>query len=402
MLQYRSLNHLLLFIVTAGFFTMVACKKDNAGTAAPSIKQIRAISPKPNDSVLTAALPGQIVVIQGAHLSSTSQIFFDGFAASINPALFSDSNLVITVPRIAWDSIPNGKLNTVEVITAHGNATYKFTITPPLPTITSLSNEMALAGATLLINGNNFYGINKVIFPGGIAVTNFTVTGITMITVTVPPGITQGGPLQAVGQYGTGTSVLLFNDFTTGMLTSFDDGNYSWGSYEVTNDPALFPGSIGKYSHIAVPGGINGGDFAWYDGKRSMNTNGVTWVPSAHMNDPISSYALKFEMSLSKPWGGASIYIVKDYSWTYLARFEPWKGGSAAYTTNGWITVVIPLTQFKTNANGLDGSGNPAISLGALLGNGSGSLSFMLLNSDAAAAPAFDGAFDNFRVVKIQ
>jgi hypothetical protein len=64
--------------------------------------------------------------------------------------------------------------------------------------------------------------------------------------------------------------------------------------------------------------------------------------------------------------------------------------------------VVIPLTQFKTKANNLDGAGDPASSLAGLVGSGSGSLSFMFINSDATAAPAFDGAFDNFRIVKIQ
>jgi len=213
--------------------------------------------------------------------------------------------------------------------------------------------------------------------------------------------VTSGGPLQVVGTYGTGTSVLLFNDYTTGMLTTFDDANYSWGSYAITNDATLFPNNTGKYSRIAVSG-VGAGDFAWYDGVRSMNTNGVTWVPAAHMSDPVGSYALKFEMNLRKPWNGASFYIVKDYSWTYLARFEPWKAAGTAVTTSGWTTVVIPLTQFKTKANGLDGSGDPAATLSALLGNGSGSLSFMFLNSDATAAPAFDGAFDNFRIEKIQ
>lgn len=390
----------VLFLGMAALLLAVACKKDN-NAGAPSIKQIRAISPRPNDSVLTAALPGQIVVIQGAHLATTAQIFFNGFAATVNTALFSDTTLVITVPRIAWDSIPAGKLNTVDVVTAGGMATYKFTVTPPLPSITSLSNEMALAGQTLIINGNSFYGISKVIFPGGIAVTNLAVTGITKITLTVPAGITTGGPLQVVGTYGTGVSVLRFNDYTTGMLTTFDDANYSWGSYQISNDATLFPGNTGKYSRIAVAS-VGGGDMAWYDGVRSMNTNGVTWIPSANLADPLGSYALKFEMSLRKPWNGASFYIVKDYTWTYLARYEPWKSAGAAYTTSGWQTVVIPLTQFKTKANNLDGTGDAASSLAGLVGGGSGSLSFMFVNSDATAAPAFDGAFDNFRIVKIQ
>jgi hypothetical protein len=94
---------------------------------------------------------------------------------------------------------------------------------------------------------------------------------------------------------------------------------------------------------------------------------------------------------------------VKDYDWTYLARYEPWVNtGGAPFTTNGWITVVIPLTQFKTNANGVDGTGSPAVNLATLVGSGSGSLSVMLVNNGAAATSAIDMAFDNFRIEKIQ
>jgi hypothetical protein len=64
--------------------------------------------------------------------------------------------------------------------------------------------------------------------------------------------------------------------------------------------------------------------------------------------------------------------------------------------------VVIPLTQFKTNANGVDGTGSPAVNLATLVGSGSGSLSVMLVNNGAAATSAIDMAFDNFRIEKIQ
>lgn len=395
----HSKKGLLLLLVLAGLL-QVSCKKDNTA-AAPSIRQLRAISPKPNDSTLSAALPGQIVVIQGANLATTTQIWFDGFAAAVNTALYSDTTLVVTVPAIAWDSVPAGKLNTVTVVTAGGSATYKFVITPPTPSITYVSNEMAQAGQTIVITGANFYGITKVTFPGNIAAASFTRNSVTQVTATVPAGITTGGTLSVTGTYGTGVSVLLFDDFTTGMLTTFDDGNFSWGC-STTNDATLCPNNNGTYSRIAVSG-VGAGDFAWYDGVRSMNTNGVTWIASAHMADAVGSYALKFEMYLRKPWGGSSFYITKDYSWTYLARYEPWKtSGTGTYTTSGWTTVVIPLTTFKTKAGSLDGTGASVATLAALVGGGSGVLNFMFINSDATAAPAFDGAFDNFRIVKIQ
>jgi hypothetical protein len=399
-LQSIKIFYVLSFLLSLILF-QVACKKDNNSGPAPQITQLRALSPAPNDSVLTEALPGETVVIQGSNLASAAQIYFNGFPASFNSALFSNTSLVVTIPAIAWDSIPDGKINTVEVVTPTGKASFTFTIVAPTPTITSVSNEMAKAGEQVIIHGDNFYGISKVTFPGGIDVTNFAVPDITQIILTVPAGITDGGPIQVTGKFGTSTSVLLFDDFKTGMLTTFDDGNYSWGSYSVTSNPDSFPNNTGSYAQIFVPNGINAGDFAWYDGIRSINTNGVTWVPADHLNDPISSYGLKFEMSLKLPWKNCSFYLVKDYSWTYLARFEPWKT-AGTLNPDGWETFTVPLTDFKTNANGVDGTGSPASDLATLLGNGSGSLSVMLINNGSVAAPPFDGAFDNFRVVKIQ
>jgi hypothetical protein len=403
MSTYRIPKYLLLLLAAAVLLMQYACKKENAGGKAPKIERIRAISPAPDDSVLTSAVPGQYVVLQGNNLASTTQVLFNGFPAAINTALFADNNLVVIVPTIAWDSIPEGKLNTVEVVSPGGSDSYQFTITAPLPTVKSLSNEMAKAGQTLVINGDNFYGVTKVIFPGDIEVDDPAVSGITRITLTVPSGITESGPIRVVGQYGTGVSILLFNDYTTGMLTTFDDGNYSWGAYEITDNATLFPDNMGSYAHIAVTGGVGAGDFAWYDGIRSVNTNTITWIPSDHLGDPLASYALKFEMSLKQPWSGGSFYIVKDYDWTYLARYEPWaNNGGAPVTTNGWVTAVIPLTQFKTNANGLDGTGSPAANLATLVGDGTGSLSVMLVNSGSANSGPIDIAFDNFRIEKIQ
>ena len=289
MLQYKSLNHLLLFIVAASIFTMVACKKDNAGAGAPpSIKQIRAITPAPNDSVLTAAFPGQLVVIQGSNLASAMQISFYGFPASFNSGLFSDSNLVVRVPAIKWDSIPSGKVNTVEVVTPGGTATYTFNIKAPVPTIINVSNENAVAGTTITITGTNFYGITKVTFPGGILGTNLIATGTTQLTVTVPAGITTGDSLRVTGTYGTGVPRFVFDNYLlpkTGFLANFEDGNtyFGWG---------------------------------WWGG---IKTNDATLFPNNNFN--------------------------------YLARYAPWGSTSSGqFVTNGWQTVTIPLTSFGSSA----------------------------------------------------
>src|SRR5665647_1216096 len=127
-------RNIFIFLLVACSLFQVACKKENS-TGSPSITGIRAITP---DSTITAALPGQIVVIQGANLASSMAISFNGFPASFNSGLFSNNNLVVRIPAIGWDSIPTGKINTVEVQTAGGKASYKFTIIPPAPNVTCL------------------------------------------------------------------------------------------------------------------------------------------------------------------------------------------------------------------------------------------------------------------------
>ena len=128
MLQSRLLKLLLLIITAAGVFFMAGCKKESSGNGVPAIQRIRAITPAPNDSVLTSALPGQFVVIQGSNLASAMQISFYGFPALFNTGIFSNTSLVVKVPAIKWDSIPAGKANTVEVVTSRGTATYPFNI----------------------------------------------------------------------------------------------------------------------------------------------------------------------------------------------------------------------------------------------------------------------------------
>ena len=411
MLQYRSLNYLLLFIVATSFFTISSCKKDTVVSGGvPSIKQIRAISPKPNDSVLTAALPGQYVVIQGSNLATTSQIWFNGFPASFNAALFSDSNLVVVIPRIAWDSIPTGKLNTVQVTTAGGTADFKFTVTPPLPTVTMVSNENAVGGSTLIITGSNFYGVTSVIFPGGKAGTNLIVTGTTQLSVTVPAGITTGDVLKITGTFGIGTSNFIYANYlspTTGYLANFEDGDkyfgwQYWGGIK-SNDASVFPNNTGNYIRINPSSSINAGDGAWYSNNRAVMVNAGEWVPAGNLGDPIANYALKFEVNIKTPWSNGSLLIVPNGNFNYMARYAPWTNTATAFVTNGWQTVTIPLTSFLKGTGNYNPSGASAPTIATLTGGtNSASLQFMLNNDSATPLPAFNGAVDNVRIVKIQ
>lgn len=412
-MKQNTIKTYLLYLFAAVAFIPVGCSKESTSTNTnpPQITRVRASTPAPNDSALTAALPGQFVVIQGTNLAAASQIFFNGFPASFNSGIFSETSLVVRVPTIIWDSIPAGKINTVEVTTPGGTATYKFTITPPLPTITAISNENALAGSQITITGTDFYTISKVVFPGGIAVSNITPNSSKSVTVTVPSGITTGGPLQITGVYGTSTSRIIFDNYlspTVGFLANFEDGSpymgwQYWGGIK-TADATLFPKNTGNYVRVNPPGSIGAGNGAWYADNRAVMVSSSPWVASANLGDPIASYALKFEVFVKEPWKNGSFMIAPNGNFNYLARYAPWEStGTGTFTTNGgWQTVVIPLTSFRGGSGSYNASGTPAPNIAALTGGGNGAtIQIMLYNDGTTALTSFDAAVDNVRIVKV-
>ena len=127
---------------------------------------------------------------------------------------------------------------------------------------------------------------------------------------------------------------------------------------------------------------------------------------AANLTDPGTGWALKFEINIHKPWNGGTLCL-KSSNGDYVARYEPWQISSsktAAYTTKGWQTVTIPLSSFRAkDANLGEGKGSSIAKVSDLLDPSSknGGLVLYIHNySTAPTATSFDGAFDNFRIVK--
>lgn len=405
MLQHRLYKLFFATCIIIVFTGMVSCKKENK--AAPGIERLRAIAAAPNDSVLTIAGPGQTVVIQGSNLATTREVYFNGYPSPFNSALLSDNNIVVTIPAdMPFAKLDQADLNKVKVVTAYGEVIFDFPIEPPPPVIMTASNEYAKAGERITLAGNNFFYVEKVVFPGDIEVATNIVTNDpgTTLEVTVPAGITQAGPLKVVNQYGIGTSLLRFNDFTTGVLCNFDNVNSlnNWANATIKNSTTEFPGANGNYAHLKF-NDIPANDFVWYGGGRSLNIEqNLQWVPAANLSEPLENFAVKFEIYAKDSWKAGSLFFLRNYDWTYVARYEPWTT-VADFKTDGWKTVVIPLTTFKTKANNTDGTGDPASTMTTLVGaNGMGGINIYVINNSANPIPSFDIAVDNFRVIKIK
>jgi Surface glycan-binding protein B xyloglucan binding domain len=402
---YKKITSIsFLLIASALMIGFAGCKKNNEDSP-PTVTRVRANLPTPNDSTLSKAGPGQWIVIEGTGLKNTIQAFFNGWPGSFNAALFSDNSMVVLIPAdMPFASLDQSKLNTIRIVTTSGETTYTFPIEPPPPVINTMSNEMAVAGERVTLYGNNFFFVDKVIFPGNLEVTTNIQTNPsgTTLDVTVPAAIALGGPIKVVNRYGTGTSILLFNDLATGVLCNFDNVNTinNWAGVTISSDATVFPGNRGTYARMKY-NNVAAGDWAWYGGGRSINVEvSKQWVPVVNLSVTPSSFAVKFEINTKVPWKNGTILLDKDYGWNYQGRYEGWNGtgGVADYNSNGWKTVVVPLSNFRQS----NGTGAAAPSLTALLGaGGSGGFNLYFINAGTTSVVSFDAAVDNFRVVRV-
>jgi len=100
------------------------------------------------------------------------------------------------------------------------------------------------------------------------------------------------------------------------------------------------------------------------------------------------------------PWKGGILLVDRNYGWTYQARYAPWASG-AEYKSNGWKTVVLPLSVFRKDK----GVGDPISKLSDFIAaDGSGGLNLFFVNDQtgATAVDAVDFAIDNIRVVRLR
>jgi hypothetical protein len=396
-------GYMLLIAIAVVAITQSGCKKnDTYGTGAPVITAIRNYVAAPGDSLISKTGTGKWVVITGKNLKGALQIAFDGTTASFNDAWFSDTSAVVLLPSvIAFPSVPSNQLNTIHYVTTHGETSFKFSIVPPAPTISSISDEAAGPGDSVTINGLNFFFIKSLVY-GGVPVTSFKSSNDgTMIRLAVPAGVS-AAPVSITTNSGTAVTVYNVYDFVTGVACNYDNVNpYPWGS-GTSNSSTAYPGNTGVYGVLGatnMPAGAND----WWDYPHSVNLYSIQWVPASDIASSPDSYAVKFEISVTSatPWVNGTLYVGVNYG--TMAPYNPWlnaNGSKTSFTTNGWQTVTIPLSSFTVN-NGV--AGTPPSSIAALLGSsGNNNLELLFENPGKTTVTSFAAAVDNIRVVKIK
>jgi hypothetical protein len=197
--------------------------------------------------------------------------------------------------------------------------------------------------------GSALYFIKEVKFGNLPAtITDFTPTEI---TVTVPAGATAGSLITVTGEGGTVVSTFKYKD--PGMwLFDFDQNATSWGSVDCWGGMkwrADAESISGKYGYI------EGTDLP----PSSWNNDWVAstcWFDYGYNNVDFSKKVLKFEVKAKEPWiwsdaissgDHAALLITLNGGKTY--QFRPQEAltyRATGFTTNGWMTVTIPMSSF--------------------------------------------------------
>jgi len=390
-------------------------------TGAPIISHVRNSAASPNNTIVKSILPGQQINIVGYNLKNATKIAFQGIEADLTKVAYTDTSAIVEVPTDLSGGDAS-QVNMISYTTKIGVGTFAIKIIGP-PSISSISYEIPKAGDLVYLYGNNLGGVQSLTFAGE-TISTYEVSADGTSVSFISPALTQSGPVAITTPGGTFTTAYKVNDVNfingggVGIIGNMEWGDYfgwPWWGGNITltsSDPnsgwpsynADFGVGLGMY--VEYKSDILNAD-AGNDGNAiRMNDAKSGWVPTENLNDPGTSWALKFEINVKKPWKGGTLCI-KSKNADYMARYEPWQISSSktiSYTTKGWQTVTIPLSEFRAKDATLgEGKGNPITKVLDLLdpASGNGNLLLYIHNySTAATETAFDGAFDNFRVVK--
>lgn len=371
----------------------------------PIITHVRNFDDSPNDTLLNQIVPGQEINMIGFNLEEATEISFQGIPADLTGLINTDSSAIITVPA----NLSGGSAslaNMISYTTIYGSSTYFIKIIGP-PVVVRVSNENPVEGDSVYLYGSNLLGIEELTFAGAtIADHNVNAEG-TKVGFVVP-ALSASGPVVVTTEGGTFTSSFNVNDIVSGGISNFEwSGPFQWAwwggaSLECGNPSsgwppynADFPGNPSQYL-VLKTGPMNPGDGA--DWSTAIRMENVQWLPVESLSDPLDQWVIKFEMFVPDDWNGITITVATSNGSAY--RYEPWKTptGTKPFTTSGWQTISIPLSSFRAS----DGTGAPITSLINLLGSeGKSNMFFIMKNyGTGVSATGFNGAFDNFRVIK--
>ncbi len=417
--KFKYTKWLLPVFAAAMGVSMVSCEdepdKFELTDGTPSVRYVRMTAGA--DSLVTEAYVDNLICLVGDNLTSIREMYFNDQKAVLNTSYITDHTLLVNIPR----GIPEVETNKIYMINKDGVTTeYDFRVLVPGPSLLSLSFEYAKPGDEVTLHGNYFVDDpNKpltVTFPGDIPVTDIKSIEQTAVTFVIPEGATEEGELEVTTRYGKGESKFHYLD-TRGMLFNFDNGleQQGWHAQAIVADDYSFDGN---YMQLGDGDAIMSEDGGWADSKFSFEYWAGSWdTPQnitsgqgaalynvADFSKP-EKMALKFEMCIpssnvwaagamqvcfqgltqlslsSNPIDGISVALPGAQAWAFNGEvgddfkdregdwtdwgrylYRPWQtADKGEYHTDGkWITVTLPISQFRYTAKGTGAGKTPS------------------------------------------
>jgi hypothetical protein len=359
-----SAASLLLVVLITGLLFQACDNTDEPVGVMPEISYIRITEAAKSDSLVTHAFMGSTVAIMGTDLENVDEIWFNDQKAFVNFSFVTPTSIIVTVP----DVIPSTVTNMMFLINSNKIDTlkYPFGVDVPAPFVSSLLCEYVADGGTAVVKGNFFIDDPsaplKVFFPGNLEGVIQSIN-INEIEVQVPQGAGVG-PIQVKSIYGSTRSTFWFRD-DRNIVLDFDllTAAGGWRAGKIGN--ANPSGVSGNY--VRFQGTMAGAAGAtWGEDDFSFNmwpsSNGRPDAP--FYNGEVADAVIKFECFVVEPWSASALQMIfTPYSTSgtngYIGDaavprglWIPWKE-SGTYKTEGWITVTLPLRDFKyTGAGG--------------------------------------------------
>jgi hypothetical protein len=346
---------ILLLPILLGAMITSCDKAEDEGE--PKVSFVRLTNPEIADSVIVSSFMGSTIAIIGENLGGAVEIWFNDLKANLNPNFITKNSILVTIPN----KVAGAKTDIMKIVFRNGKIIdYPFEVSIDAPVIESIICEFVPTGGIAEIHGLNFFN-PKVFFPDNVEATiSEADPDGNWVKVIVPEGA-GSGKIIIKSLFGEGESPFNFRDENV-FLDFEDDGikkHENWTAKHVLASTNPLPaGCDGDYvafqmDDIGAWGWKNELLMAYWSIRNPRGS--VPFVTG----DP-NELVLKFEINVVNPWTSIPMEITfgapgetntRDTKPACVYKWEPWKE-TGSFSTNGWITVSVPLTSFKDFTTG--------------------------------------------------
>ena len=360
------------------FFTgvaMTSCEdepdKYEIAEGLPTVHYVRLPDPEVADSLITGASLSNTICIVGDNLRSVYELYFNDQKAILNTSLMTDHTIIVDVPSTI-PSVVTDKMYLVNI--NKDTVTYDFSTIVPAPEITSMTNEYATPGTEVTISGNYFIDDPNeplTITMGNVPVAEITNISQNAVSFVIPQGVTTSY-INVTSIYGTGKST--FRYMESDVLFDFDndgdDALYNYNGWHTSTIGTLAEVTPIDKNYLIFQGNLDNN--TWDDSHFAFEywpngDNASPYLNTLTDFDDLSNLQFKFEVNVPDAWSACAMQIMlttnAEVSGDNMnnsfftnetfprALWIPWQS-SGSYTTDGWTTVTIPLSEFRFGSSG--------------------------------------------------